>query len=205
MADEFKFDLQRFADGGTEGGAADTTTGTENNGDGKTAPETSDSQTKENQEADVQQRIDDALAKAKARWEKEYQQKAAKAKKEAERLSKLSEEERAKEEQETMKKELEAKEKELNRKELKLEMVKVLSDRKIPVEFMDYLIADDNESTMDRIKTFDKQFKKAVEAAVNEKLKGKAPKAGGTGVGGNGGGSAKNSFFEAIYKNQAKR
>lgn len=84
-------------------------------------------------------------------------------------------------------------------------MVKVLSDRKIPVEFMDYLIADDNESTMDRIKTFDKQFKKAVEAAVNEKLKGKAPKAGGTGVGGNGGGSAKNSFFEAIYKNQAKR
>ena len=29
MADEFKFDLQRFADGGTEGGADDTTGGTE--------------------------------------------------------------------------------------------------------------------------------------------------------------------------------
>ena len=208
MADEFKFDLQRFADGGTEGGADDTTGGTEGDKGGKDAPEapeTPETKTKAEQEADVQKRIDEALAKAKTRWEKEYQQKADKAKKEAERLSKLSDAERGKEEQEAIEKELEAKEKELNRKELKLEMVKVLSDRKIPVEFMDYLIADDNESTMDRIKTFDKQFKKAVEAAVNEKLKGKAPKAGGTGVGGNGGGSAKNSFFEAIYKNQAKR
>lgn len=205
MADEFKFDLQRFADGGTEGGADDTTGGTEGDKGGKGTPDATETKTKEEQEADVQKRIDDAVNQAKARWEKEYQKKADKAKKEAERLSKLSETERAKEEQEAIKKELEAKEKELNRKELKLEMVKVLSDRKIPVEFMDYLIADDNESTMDRIKTFDKQFKKAVEAAVNEKLKGKAPKAGGTGVGGNGGGSAKNSFFEAIYKNQAKR
>ena len=205
MAEDFKFDLQRFADGGTDSGAADTTNGTENNGDGKTTPGTSDSQTKENQEADVQKRMDEALAKAKARWEKEYQQKAAKAKKEAERLSKLSEEERAKEEQETMKKELETKEKELNRKELKLEMVKVLADRNLPVEFMDYLIADDNESTMERIKTFDKQFKKAVETAVNEKLKGKAPKAGSTGSGNNAGAGVKNGFFEAIYKNQAKR
>lgn len=35
MADEFKFDLQRFADGGTEGGADDTTGGTEGDKGGK--------------------------------------------------------------------------------------------------------------------------------------------------------------------------
>lgn len=84
MADEFKFDLQRFADGGTEGGADDTTGGTEGDKGGKDAPEapeTPETKTKAEQEADVQKRIDEALAKAKTRWEKEYQQKADKAKK----------------------------------------------------------------------------------------------------------------------------
>lgn len=210
--DDFIFDLQRFgnSDGGSNGSTTGTTTpGTTGSDEGNSAGTNDDGQksgtTGPAQETDVQKRIDEALAKAKTRWEREYQLKAEKAKKEAERLSKLSEEERAKEEQEAMKKELETKEKELNRKELKLEMVKVLADRNLPVEFMDYLIADDNESTMERIKTFDKQFKKAVETAVNEKLKGKAPKAGSTGSGNNAGAGVKNGFFEAIYKNQAKR
>ena len=35
MADEFKFDLQRFADGGTEGGADDTADSTEGDKGGK--------------------------------------------------------------------------------------------------------------------------------------------------------------------------
>lgn len=111
MADEFKFDLQRFADGGTEGGADDTAGGTEGDNGGKGTPDAPETKTQEEQEADVQKRIDDAVNQAKARWEKEYQKKADKAKKEAERLSKLSETERAKEEQEAIKKELEAKEK----------------------------------------------------------------------------------------------
>ena len=80
MADEFKFDLQRFADGGTEGGADDTT-------GGKGTPDAPETKTKEEQDADVQKRIDDAVNQAKARWEKECQKKADKAKKEAERLS----------------------------------------------------------------------------------------------------------------------
>ena len=35
MADEFKFDLQRFADGGTKGGADDTADSTEGDKGGK--------------------------------------------------------------------------------------------------------------------------------------------------------------------------
>ena len=38
MADEFKFDLQRFADGGTEGGADDTADSTEGDKGGKGTP-----------------------------------------------------------------------------------------------------------------------------------------------------------------------
>ena len=52
---------------------------------------------------------------------------------------------------------------------------------------------------------FEKEYKKAVEAGVNEKLKGKAPQAGGSTLGGKDGTGVKNGFFDAIYKNQAKR
>ncbi|MBQ2011138.1 MAG: DUF4355 domain-containing protein, partial [Selenomonadaceae bacterium] len=93
-------------------------------------------------------------------------------------------------------------------KELKLEMNKVLSERSIPLQFMDYLIDEDSESTLQRITEFEKEFKKAVKAAVDEKLKGKAPAAGGTAAGsGSDGGSrkAKSAFFEAIYKNQTRK
>lgn len=203
----FSFDLQRFADGGGDGGDAGAAGG-ENNDDGADdgADDTGTGDgSNQNDDAAVQARIDAAVTAAQKKWEKSYQKKAAAAKKEADRLSKLSEDERAKEELEANRKELEAKEQELTRKELKLEMVKVLAKRNIPVQFMDYLIADDNESTLKRITDFEKEYKKAVEAGVNEKLKGKAPQAGGSTLGGKGGAGVKNGFFEAIYKNQARR
>lgn len=193
--DDFKFDLQRFAEG--IAGAPESSGESEETKPDESKPE---GLTTEQQEAEYQKR----LAAEKAKWEKEYQKKAAKAKKEAERLSKLSEEERTKEEQAALKQELDEKEKELSRKEIKLEMVKVMSDRNIPIQFADYLIAEDSESTLARINTFDKAFKKAVEEGVNEKLKGKAPKSGGA-VTGSSSAGVKNGFFEAIRKNQAKR
>lgn len=208
--DMFDFDLQLFAGG--EGSSEGSTGGTEGNpagatdaGGGENKP--TDEPAQDNPE-DTQAKIDAAVAAAKAKWEKDYQKKAAAAQKEKERLSKLSEDERKAAELENSRKELEAKEAELKRKELKLEMVKVLADRKIPVQFTDYLIAEDNESTLSRITAFEKEFKKAVEAGVNEKLKGKAPTAGAnaggvTGTAGNAG--VTNGFFDAIYKNQVKR
>ena len=204
----FSFDLQRFADGGDGGDAG--AAGGDNDDDagaagGDNGGDDAGNDSNQNDDAAVQARIDAAVTAAQKKWEKNYQKKAAAAKKEADRLSKLSEDERAKEELEANRKELEAKEQELTRKELKLEMVKVLAKRNIPVQFMDYLIADDNESTLKRITDFEKEYKKAVEAGVNEKLKGKAPQAGGSTLGGKGGAGVKNGFFEAIYKNQARR
>jgi phage scaffold protein len=201
---KFDFDLQRFADGdgtASDGGSVDADKGANGESKPKSDPP-------ENKPDDTQMKIDAAvaarLAEAKAKWEKEYQKKATAEQKEKERLSKLSEDERKAAELENSRKELEAKEAELKKKELRLEMVKVLADRKIPVQFMDYLIAEDSESTLVRITTFEKAFKKAVEDGVNERLKGKAPAAGGTRTGENGAGVT-NGFFDAIYKNQVKR
>ena len=200
----FDFDLQRFADG--DAGASDAGAAGDNSAgaDGAAGDNKPKADPPQDKPEDVQAKIDAALAAAKAKWEKEYQKKAAAEKKEAERLSKLSEDERKAAELENSRKELEAKEAELKKKELKLEMVKVLAERSIPVQFMDYLIAEDSESTLSRITTFEKEFKKAVEDGVNEKLKGKAPAAGGTRTGENGAGVT-NGFFDAIYKNQVKR
>ena len=161
----------------------------------------------------IDAKITKAITEAQKTWEADlkkreaaYKKELERQKKEAERLSKLSDEERQKVEIENGRKELEIKEKELQRKELMLEMTKVLAERKIPVQFMEYLIADDNESTLERIKIFEKEYKAAIEAGVNEKLKGKAPQAAGgksTQIIGNE--RVKGSFMKAILDNQVKR
>ena len=202
----FAFDLQRFADGGDVGaGAAEAGGKSEDKGAGEKAEAPSESKAEDKGDGDdVEARIAKAVKAAQEKFEKEFIKKQEAAKKEQERLSKLSDDERKAAELAANQKKLEEREKELQRKELKLEMVKVLSDRKIPVEFMDFLVADDNDSTLERIKSFEKQYKKAIENAVNEKLKGKAPKAGSE-AGAGGGKPSANAFFEAIYKNQVKR
>ena len=198
--DKFDFDLQCFGDDAGDSAGAD------NASDDKPKADPAD-----DKQDDTQAKIDAAvaacLADEKAKWEKAYQKKAAADKKEAERLAKLSEDERRAAELDARNKELEEKDqeirgKELRRKELKLETVKVLADRSLPVAFADYLIAEDSESTLKRITAFEKEYKKAVEAGVNEKLKGKAPAASG-GAGDSAG--VENGFFKAIYDNQAKR
>ena len=206
--DKSDFDLQLFADGADSGGGStDAVAGggssAENENTEADAAAKAEAKEKAEAEAAQQKKIDEAVAKAL----KEYQKKAEAEKKEAERLSKLSEEERKKAEAEKREKELAEKESELKRKELKLEMVKVLADRNIPVQFMDYFVAEDNESTLKRITEFEKAYKKAVEDAVNEKLKGKAPAAGNRFLEDQrqSAGVSKNGFFDAIYKNQSKR
>ena len=199
------FDIQRFADGG-EGGEVQQelqpAPAVENDN-----ADIADLKPEVKPEIDIDAKIAEAVAKAQKSFEEILKKREAAAKKEAERLSKLSDEERQKAEIENGRKELEIKEKELQRKELMLEMTKVLAERKIPVQFMEYLIADDGESTLERITTFEKQYKSAIETAVNEKLKGKAPTAGA--------GSKKISidsaprvddgFMKIISDNQVKR
>lgn len=199
----FTFDLQRFAgDGaatGAEGGDNDPGKGDKGSdagakGDNKTYTQ-----------ADIDAALATKLAAEKSKWETEYQQKAEAAKKEQERLSKLSDDERKKVEIEKTQQELQAKEKELKIKELKLEVVEDLTKRGIPVSFLDYLVVDaDSEKTLGRITNFEKEYKKAVDEAVNERLKGKTPKAG-TSATGDKGKATGSGFLESVRKAQAKR
>ena len=213
----FVFDLQLFADGGdgAEGADGGENTGKDaDGGKGTDGDKKGDSEgagkSEAEREAEVQKRIQDAVAKAVKKTEADLKKKLEAEKKEAERLSKLSEEERRKAELEAKEQELAAKEKDYQRNVLKLEMVKVLTERNIPVEFMDYFIAEDSESTLKRITDFEKAYKKAIQDGVDAKLKkteppaGNGSKNGGSEDGGQDAG-VKNGFFDIIYKNQSKR
>lgn len=199
------FDIQRFAEGAEASGEVQQQTppATENS----ETPDNADTKQDAKPEIDIDAKISEALAKAQKSFEDMLKKREAAAKKEQERLSKLSDEERQKAEIENGRKELEEREKELQRKELMLEMTKVLAERKIPVQFMDYLIADDSESTLKRITTFEKEYKTAIETAVNDKLKGKVPPATAgnkTSATGNTP-RVKDGFMKIIAENQVKR
>ena len=203
----FKFDLQLFA-GGADGGAGDAGEGTQAGADDANATGAADDGAKDTFDQDaVDAKIADALKDARKQWEKEAKAKEKKAKADAQRLEKLSEEERTREELENLRKELELKEANVARKELELSMTKVMAKEGVPHEFLNHLIGEDSESTLKNIKGFKKLFDKKVEEAVNERLKNKTPDAGGMSLGGgnNGDIGGKQAFMNAIFSNQAKR
>lgn len=199
------FDIQKFAEGEivSENISAENKNGSADNS--TTMPEEGK---QDSHELDIQAKIDAAVSKVTARLEAEYKKREAEAKKEAERLSKLSDDERQKAELENTRKELEAQRAEFEREKIKYEAAKVLAQRNLPVEFVEYLIAEDNAKTLDRITTFEKRFKKAIEDGVNEKLKGKSPTSGGKSVGVevSTGGSVNNAkILDIIRRNQIAR
>ena len=53
---------------------------------------------------------------------------------------------------------------------------KVLASNNLPIEFADFLIAENDEATTQRVDLFKNAFNEALEKAVNERLKGRTPK-----------------------------
>lgn len=80
---------------------------------------------------EIDKRVSEAIKKREAKYKAEQTEK--------ERLSKLSEEERIKELQAEKEKELEARHRELIAKELKLDLVDILSENELPLEFRDII------------------------------------------------------------------
>ena len=112
---------------------------------------------------EVDKMITRRLAKEKAKQEK--------ALKEAERLSKMSEEERVKAELEADRLAFEEERAAYLKEKMFTACEKELVKESLPVEFAGLLVADDADTTSGNIKAFKDQWNKALESAVNEKLK----------------------------------
>lgn len=179
--DKFKMDLQLFADEEPEetpptDDKDDKPEGTEDIKDGKAE----DKDNKTFNQDDVNDIVSKRLAKERAKFEKDFKDKLALEKKEAERLAKLSKDEREIEELRIEKEKFNKERLTFEKEKIELQVTKELAKKGLPITFANLLVTDDADTSLENIKSFEKDWQEALEKAVVEKLKGTSPKTGGT-------------------------
>lgn len=174
-------DLQFFAepgdgagaDGGNGGGAEGGEGGT--SGDDGTEPPSFDDILKNGHQAEfdrrVQKAIDTALTNAQEKWQELTDDKLS----EAEKLAKMTKEEKSDYLQQKRERELADKEAAITRRELMAEAKNTLAEKKLPVGLAEVLNYVDADSCNKSIAAIEKAFNEAVEAGVQERLKGSTP------------------------------
>lgn len=145
-------------------------------------------------QAETDRRVSEALKTAKANWEKDYNERLEKEKAEAAEMAKMSAEERAKKEFENEKQRFADEQSKYNRERLEFECTKKLAAANLPVEFATMLTGSDTDATNANIANFTTAFNKAVENAVNSRMKSEPPKVGT-------GGNAETDPFLMGFKN----
>ena len=125
----------------------------------------------------TQEEVDKMIQKRLARERKDIEAKIEAERAEAERLAKMSEAEKQQALFKEQVAEFEATKRAFEQEKLLNETSKQLASKNLPIEFAEMLKAQDAESTFENIKIFEAKFNEAVERLVNERLKGKTPKA----------------------------
>ncbi len=110
------------------------------------------------------------------RERKDAQARIDKAVTEAQKLAKMSADERAEHERKELQKTLAQREAEITKRELRAEAKSQLSDKGLPIELAEILPYTDADTTNAAIAAVEKVFRQAVEKGVTERLKGNAPK-----------------------------
>lgn len=182
------------ADGGNGGGSGEGDgTGGEGGTGGDTPPSFDDFLKTGGNQAEfdrrVQKAVNTAVANAQEKWQVLTDDKLS----EAEKLAKMTKEEKAQYMQQKKEKELSDREAAITRKELMAEAKNTLASDGLPqelAEVLDYSDADTCKKSMEKVKEV---FQRAVETAVEEKLKGgKPPKKAP-------GGDAQKALEEQVY------
>lgn len=192
--------LQLFAEGGDgagadggNGGGSGEGAGGEGGAGGDTPPSFDDFLKTGGNQAEfdrrVQKAINTAVTKAQEKWQALADDKLS----EAEKLAKMTKEEKAQYMQQKREKELTDREAAITRKELMAEAKNTLASDGLPqelAEVLNYSDADTCKKSMEKVKEV---FQRAVETAVEEKLKGgKPPKKAS-------GGDAQKALEEQVY------
>lgn len=176
------FNLQFFADGDGAGAGAGTGDG-DGTGDQNKPVGFDDFLKSGGNQAEfdrrVQQAINTAVGNAQKKWEVLADDKAT----EAEKLAKMTKDEKAQYLQQKREKEITDREAAVTRKELMAEAKNTLAEKKLPVSLAEVLNYSDADACNKSIEAIGKAFQQAVEAAVEEKLKGGKPPKAATGSG----------------------
>ena len=165
------FDLQLFADE-----PADSAPGTAEKDDDKGAAADTGKEPAKSEAKYTDEDLDRIIGQKFAAWQKQQDKKVS----EAERLSKMSAEEKANERIKQLEEKVAAAEKEKAVTAMAKQARAMLHDKGITVgdELLANLIADDAETTKASVESFISLFDAAVENRVKERLKGESPKAG---------------------------
>jgi hypothetical protein len=152
-----------------EGSATNTSTET-------TGEATAKTYTEEEVQILLQKEADRRVSSALKKQQKDFENKMA----EAERLKTMDEAQRKDYEYNQKLQELEQREKDFAITQNKLEATKVMANRGLPIEFVDYLVADDADTMLENINQFERMFKAAVSDMVAKKISAPSPKNGVT-------------------------
>lgn len=128
-------------------------------------------------------RVNQALENAKKEWQADFEKKLKTEKDEAARLAKMTADERAKAEFDKRVKEFEDREKAYNSERLMFECGKQLAEKGMPISFAKLLTGDNAEQTKSNIEKFSEEYSKAIQEAVEKRVKGKTPETGAGGMG----------------------
>lgn len=173
----FPMTLQLFAEGDGDGAGGGNVSGAGASGEGtNNEPLSFDGfLAQEGNQAEfdrrVQKAIDTAVSNAQQKWQALADDKLS----EAEKLAKMNKEEKAAYMQQKKEKELSDRESAVARKELMAEAKNTLAEKKLPAGLAEVLNYTNAESCNKSIDAVEKAFQAAVEAAVQERLKGGEP------------------------------
>ena len=127
--------------------------------------------TEEDVQALLQQEGDRRVSQALKKQKKEMETQLA----EAEKLRNMDEAQKKEYEYTQRLQQLEQKERDFTLAQNKLEDTKIMANRGLPVDFVDYIVAEEAETMMDNITRFERAFKGAVADAVAKKISTPSP------------------------------
>ena len=129
----------------------------------------------------MQKAVNTAVTKAQEKWQALTDDKLS----EAEKLAKMTKEEKSEYKTRKLEKELADLKRQNALSEMSKTARKMLADEEIniPDELLAHLVSESAEDTKTAVEAFTKMYKDAVQAAVKDALKGNAPKGGSGGKG----------------------
>ncbi len=166
--------IQLFAGEG-EGGDGDGAAGGGTSGDGGMLPSFDDFLKGEGNQEEFNRRVNEAVSTAVKNAQEKWQLLTDDKVSEAEKLAKMTKEEKDQYLRQKKEKDLADREANITKRELMAEAKNTLAEKKLPAGLAEVLNYTDADSCKKSIETVEKAFQAAVQAAVEERLKGGKP------------------------------
>lgn len=126
----------------------------------------------------TQEDIDRMIAREKAEWRRAQEKAVQEARAEAERMAKMTAEERAQAEREKRESELTRREADISRREMRAQAMATLVSEQLPPELAELINYADANSYAASLETMKKVWNQAVQEGVEARMKGATPKTG---------------------------